>query len=273
MKEIVLKNQIYRGANNKEALYDFYLPENQPENIIIFNHGFMGFKDWGAWHLVAKYFLSQGYAFLLFNHTHNGTSLKNPTEFVDLESFAENRYSYELTDLLSISAKIRDQFPNAKYFAIGHSRGGGNVLLAEKLGGFQKIASWAGISSIAERFPKNETLEQWKKIGYRLQHNSRTQQDLKISYAQYLDFQENKAVLQIEEACRNSKTPTLVIHGSQDEAVSITEGQKIAEWTKTNLITISGANHTFGAVHPYSQQKLPVELEEVCHHTFHFFHK
>jgi len=65
------KSQI-PGSDNKAILIDYIL-NDQVENapMIIFVHGFKGFKDWGTHHLVADYFSNNGFNFLKFNFSHN----------------------------------------------------------------------------------------------------------------------------------------------------------------------------------------------------------
>ena len=66
--------------------------------VIIFNHGFKGFKDWGPFNLVAEKFANDGFVFIKMNFSHNGTTLKQPNDFADLEAFAQNNFSIELDD-------------------------------------------------------------------------------------------------------------------------------------------------------------------------------
>ena len=60
---VYLTNARYVGSENRESLYDLCIPDNSNGQLIIFVHGFMGFKDWGAWHLVQDFFTNKGYAF------------------------------------------------------------------------------------------------------------------------------------------------------------------------------------------------------------------
>jgi len=64
------KNSIYIGAKEKESLIDLEIPKQFNGQIIIFIHGFMGFKDWGAWNLVQQFFTVKGYGFCKFNTSH-----------------------------------------------------------------------------------------------------------------------------------------------------------------------------------------------------------
>ncbi len=90
---ITIKNKSYSGSNNRESLIDFEIPENFNNQIIVFVHGFMGFKDWGAWNLVQDFFTKQGFGFCKFNLSHNGGTIENGIDFPDEEAFGLNTYS------------------------------------------------------------------------------------------------------------------------------------------------------------------------------------
>ena len=82
-----------------DLTYDEYLPEAP---MVIFVHGFKGFKDWGTHNLLANYFAANGFRFLKFNFSHNGTTADCPVDFADLIAFSENTFSIELQDLNNV---------------------------------------------------------------------------------------------------------------------------------------------------------------------------
>lgn len=267
-----LKNETYIGANNKKSLYDLSIPEKWNNKLIIFIHGYMGYKDWGCWNLVSDFFGNNNYAFLKYNVSHNGGTVDNPIDFSNLDAFSENSYSKEIADFDAILELIKKDFDaTPEIFIIGHSRGGGIALLQSQNDAVNRIVSWAGISSIATRFPKEEQLEAWKNNGYYIRENGRTKQKMPHSYSQYEDFITNKERLSIENYCKSSSKPTLVIHGDEDASVQIKEGKQISEWLGTQLISIAGAQHTFGSSQPWEKETLPEELEVVCKLTLQFF--
>ena len=78
------KNQFsicIEGTDNRLIAMDIYHPETTvPVPIIIFAHGFKGFKDWGCWHLIAEAFakkeesgqLAQAWYFAGIRHLASG---------------------------------------------------------------------------------------------------------------------------------------------------------------------------------------------------------
>ena len=101
MKKI--KNLIIEGEHNKPILIDaFFKNDCKKKPIVIFCHGYKGFKDWGAWNLMAEAFANNNFFFVKFNFSHNGGTIDQPIDFPDLEAFGNNNYTKELDDLESV---------------------------------------------------------------------------------------------------------------------------------------------------------------------------
>ncbi|TNM51591.1 alpha/beta hydrolase, partial [Streptomyces sp. NP160] len=91
---MITKNQILHRKNNKPIVWDAYFKSDGVKKpIVIFCHGYKGFKDWGSWDLVAKTFSNQNLFFVKFNFSHNGGTIDNPIDFPDLKAFSENNYT------------------------------------------------------------------------------------------------------------------------------------------------------------------------------------
>lgn len=272
--KIDIFNGSYIGSGNRESLFDLSIPLHFNGQLIIFVHGFMGFKNWGAWHLVQEYFTEKGYAFCKFNLSHNGGTVQNGIDFPDEESFARNTYSFEVNDITCISKQIIPYFEKTpEIHLIGHSRGGGAALLAAKEIGSKTLSLWASISSIASRFPSNETLNKWKEDGIRYVENSRTKQSLPQYFSLFQDFQENHKRLDIEVAARSLECAVSVFHGKQDKSVDLSEGRALAKWLNVDLFILENADHVFGAKHPWKEKQLPIALKKLCAETCLFLTK
>lgn len=275
------RNQEYTGADGRKSLYDLTIPENWNGKIVLFVHGYMGFKDWGCWHLAGDYFVRNSFGFVAYNVSHNGGTTDNPIDFPDTEAFSRNTYSKELVDFDCMVALLRKRYKTEQWndrgvqdleiYAVGHSRGGGIVALQSGHPHISKWASWAGISSIEKRFPEGEALESWRESTYRYVKNGRTKQDMPHHFDQYRDFEANSKRLNIEHYCRKNNKPCLIVHGVDDTSVLISEGENLATWTNTSLIRVENAQHTFNASHPWTSADMPEALQEVCRETLLFF--
>lgn len=273
------KNNIIPGKHKKPILTDVFFNEtNTPKPVIIFCHGYKGFKDWGAWNLMAEAFAEVGFFFIKFNFSHNGGTINQPIDFPDLEAFGNNNYTKELDDLqtvidwISSNTKFETEVNLNHINLIGHSRAGGIVTIkAEEDNRVKKVISLAGVSSFGKRTSTTGDLEQWKKNGVKYVLNGRTKQQMPHFYQFYEDFIANEKKLTIKRAVSNLKIPFLIIHGSGDTSVFIDEANKLHKWNpKSKLEIIEGANHVFGASHPWNQKNVPNDLKIVITNSIKF---
>jgi len=274
-----IKNVEINGKHHRPILADlFYQESSSPKDIIIFCHGYKGYKDWGAWNLVAEAFAKKNFFFLKMNFSHNGGTKEQPIDFPDLEAFGQNNFLKELDDLDSVLTWLDSENPYQEEIninsisVIGHSRGGGIVVLkAANDQRITKVISWAGVSDFASRFPNGETLELWRKNGVAYITNARTNQQMPHYFQFYTSFKENESFLTIRTAAEKLSIPYLIVHGNLDETVSLEEAQNLNAWfPKSQLEIIDGANHTFGSSQPWSEQTLPSHLSLAVERSLHF---
>ena len=273
------KSIVINGKHEKPILIDLFSEENNTKKpIIIFCHGYKGFKDWGAWNLMAKTFTNAGFCFIKFNFSHNGGTIDQPIDFPDLEAFGNNNYTKELDDLQSVIDWILTK-PNLgdlnNISLIGHSRGGGIVSIkAEEDSRINNIISLASICDFGKRTSTTGDLEQWKKDGVKYVLNGRTKQQMPHYYQFYTSFIKNENRLTIKRAVSSLKIPHLIIHGNADTSVSIEEAISLHSWNpNSQLEIIDGANHVFGAHHPWTDDSLPEHLETVINKIILFLSK
>ena len=264
MNLIKQKNIVLKGE--KEFLADaFFLESEKKLSLIIFVHGYKGYKDWGTWDLMGEKFAEAGFYFVKFNMSHNGTTVGDPNNFADLEAFGQNNYSKELLDLEVVIDHFKDQkeVDSENISLIGHSRGGGiSVIKAAENKNITKLITLASISTL-DRFPRDENFENWKKDGVYFIENARTKQKMPHYFQFFEDFEHNKERFDVENACRNLKIPALFIHGSTDESVTIDHSKNLHNWTKDSQFkVIDNTGHTFGAKEPWESDTLPKELDE-----------
>ncbi|MBN4051444.1 alpha/beta hydrolase [bacterium AH-315-M05] len=273
------RNIVIKGENEKPILIDVYYNKNaEPKPIVIFSHGFKGFKDWGHFNIVARKFAEAGFVFVKFNFSHNGTTPDNPLEFADLEAFGNNNYSKELDDLGSVIDWVENNNigavgGRAPIYLLGHSRGGGiSILKAKEDGRIKKIVTWSAVSDFASRLPEDDA--RFKKEGVVYVLNARTNQQMPLYYQFVEDFYQSKQRLDIPAAVKGMNIPQLIIHGTDDEAVPVEEAKRMKQWNpNAELLLIDGAGHTFGAKHPYPDEELPVDAQRVVEASVDFFLK
>jgi pimeloyl-ACP methyl ester carboxylesterase len=275
----IIKNNIIQGKHNKPILIDFFYKKNSNKKpIVIFCHGYKGYKDWGSWNLVAEKFAEVDLFFVKFNFSHNGGTIEQPIDFPDLEAFGNNNFNIELDDLDCVLDHVLtntdycNDIDTSNIILIGHSRGGGVVTLkANEDARITKIISWAGISDIESRFPKGDELEAWKQIGTAYVLNSRTLQKMPNKYQVYENFMANKEQLHIQSAVKNLKIPYLIVHGSKDDVVLPIEAENLHKWNKNNnLLMVNDMNHSLGNSQPWQKPTLPNDMETVVNASINF---
>ncbi|PRB02397.1 alpha/beta hydrolase [Chryseobacterium sp. MYb7] len=265
---IVFKKKV--GLENKETkkfLADVFYPDTEKKlPLIIFVHGYKGYKDWGAWNLMAEKFAEAGFFFVKFNFSHNGTTVEDPYNFADLEAFGNNNYSKELSDLgVVIDHFSKDpHVDNERIVLIGHSRGGGISIIKtsedERINGLITLAS----VDTLDRFPKGDAFEKWKNNGVYYALNGRTKQEMPHYYQFYEDYEKDIHRFDVERAAEMAKAYMLIVHGTEDEAVEVKQAEHLhLLHPNSELFLIENANHTFGAKEPWTDSDLPQDLYSV----------
>ncbi|WP_445748185.1 alpha/beta hydrolase family protein [Polaribacter sp.] len=278
----IITNQVIEGKHQKPILLDVFFEETtQPKPVVIFCHGYKGFKDWGAWNLMASVFADAGFFFIKFNFSHNGGTVEQPIDFPDLEAFGNNNYTKELDDVETVidwicfNSDFKNEVNLNAISLIGHSRGGGIVLLkSNEDSRIKKVITLAGVSDFGSRTATIGDLQNWKKEGVKYVLNARTNQQMPHFYQFYEDFIKNKERLNIQKATENIQIPHLIIHGDADTSVFIEEAQNLKKWNpKAEFNIIKNADHVFNVFHPWTKTSVSKEFQESINICIDFINK
>jgi pimeloyl-ACP methyl ester carboxylesterase len=270
-KEFILKTTL--GNDLHISAFGFNNMGKSP--CIILVHGFKGFKDWGFWPVLAEYFANNYYFVLSFNFSHNGIG-KNLTEFSELDKFAQNTFSLEISELSElINAYLNNYFGpvhNKKIGLLGHSRGGAITLLTSLINkNIDAFAVWSTVA-LLDRYSTRQK-EKWKKEGVFELMNTRTKQVMRLNTTLLDDLEKNiNGSLNIEKAVSQLNKPLLIVHGDQDLVVRIKEAELLYSWTdksKTELFKIHGTGHTFDMKHPHTGSNK--KFDSLINKTLQFF--
>lgn len=274
-----LDKLIVEGSAGKPISFDITLPDtDKPAPLVIFSHGFKGFKDWGHFNLVAQQFAKAGFVFLKHNFSHNGTTPERPNDFADLEAFGNNNFSIEVDDLKIVidhSLKMQElqgRIIHEQVYLMGHSRGGGITLLAaSEEPRVKKVITWASVSRFGH-FWDEEVVTQWKADGVMYIPNSRTKQQMPMYYQSYEDYYAHADRLDIPKATRNLKAPLLIVHAEDDPVVLADSARDLKSYKPdSELFLLPEGGHTFGAKHPWEIEELPQPADQVIAKSIEFF--
>ena len=281
---IIDKNQIIQGSLGIEMATDYFAPSNKTDlPVVIYTHGFNGFKDWGNFDMIAEEFANAGFVFVKYNLSHNGTSLEKTTEFIDLELYRKNNYTKELLDLgfvidhlFSENFTYKNIICKEKIYLLGHSRGGAISILGATDERIKGLATWASIAACTSPWTRFSDVQManWKEQGTFFYENKRTNQQMPIDYQIYEDYLAHEEEYNLIDRVSYLKKPMLFIHGKEDSAVSYRSAEKLhnsnPEYSK---LLLCDGDHVFGRKHPWPHDYLPEETKFVVSETIRFLQK
>lgn len=253
-----------------------YREDGRIKPVVVFCHGFKGFKDWGPFPEWGRRLADAGFVSILFNFSYNGVAPDRPTVFTELDKFAENTFTRELDDLDAVLDAVTEghlagvPIDAERIGLMGHSRGGGTAILeTARDRRVRALVTWSAVSGFLERFTKGQ-IEDWEAQGYTEVVNSRTGQRMRLNRVLYDDAREHRDALDVQAAARDVDVPWLIVHARDDEAVPFAEAEALhAASANAELVKAKGG-HTFGGAHPF-EGDVPASLEAVWERTTYFF--
>ena len=240
--------------------------------VILFVHGFKGFKDWGAFPDLNEELARAGFAVVAFNLSLNGVGA-GMTEFDEPELFRRETFSQDLADIGSVIEAIKNKeiqsdkavLDTDRIGILGHSRGGHTaVVAAAEYSEIQCLVTWSAVADYNKRW-SDEMIKDWKSKGYTEIKNSRTGQILPLDKIVYDDAIENADRLIAINRVKELYIPSMFIAGKSDETVPYSESEKLFRASPSSdkeIRLIDNAGHTFQISHPFKEEEFPPEFNE-----------
>ncbi len=242
-----------------------------PRGTVVICHGFKGFAHWAFFPYLAAQLAAGGLCAVTFDFSGSGIG-DDRENFTNPNAFTANTYRQELDDLEAVLGKARESgWIEDRYGLFGHSRGGGVAVMRASVDeNLKALVTWAAISS-TNRWT-TEAAAEWRRSGFTNIHNARTGQTIPLSTA-LLDEVEayGETNLNVASAASRISVPWLIVHGSADETVAVSEGERLHRLSPSSstLRVIDGANHAFDARHPLTET--PPALTTATSETVSFF--
>lgn len=268
------------STENLPIYYDLYAPTTPNGTVlplIIFVHGFKGFKDWGAFPDACDDLARSGFAVIALNLSLNGVG-KNMFEFDEPELFRRQTLSQDLADVGSVIDAVKTKkIGNEKFLIdtdrvgiIGHSRGGHTAIVSTaEYPEIQCLVTWSAVADYNARWSE-EMKNDWETKGYTEIKNARTGQVLKVDKVVYDDAIENAEHLMAIKRVKEIHIPSMFIAGKNDEAVPHNDSEKLFRTSPAGdkeIRLIENAGHTFEVSHPFEEENFPPQFEEVLDYT------
>ena len=227
-----------------------------PRTAVVLCHGFKGFKDWGFFPILAQAVARRGHAALSFNLSRSGVGADG-ADFSALDLFAGQTHSRNVDEIRLVLDAVAggSLFPKPprRIGLLGHSRGGGEAILAAAEDSrVAALATWAAIAAV-ERW-SGEQVSRWERGETVAVENARTGQQMPVGPEYWEDVRSNRERLDIVRAAEGLDIPWLIVHGEEDATVPAADARLLfdAAGEDAELLLVEGAGHTFGAVHPYA---------------------
>ena len=233
-------------------------PGQHPAVVIC--HGFKGFMDWGFFPYLADLLASRGFVTIRFNFSGSGVR-PGDDRVSDFEAFKTATLTKDLAELTGLidglgTALAPGHIATDRIGVLGHSRGGGTTLLesARDTTAVKALVTWSAVATY-QRYSEEEK-RAWRLGGSIPVVNARTGQELEIGCEVLDDLDQNVGSLDLEAAARKRTVPWLLIHGTADETVPLSEAEVLhrsaqAAQAGTEFLRIEDGSHTFGSGHPF----------------------
>lgn len=260
--------------------YDLYHPASSSRAalpVVLFFHGFKGFKDWGPFPSACEDIAANGFAVLSINFSLNGIG-ENPLELDRLDLFQDATLSQELEDAGRVIEAVRTgeisssrtRLHSDIMAVVGHSRGGHTaVAAAAEFDEIQSLVTWSAVADYNRRWSE-KMKQEWETRGWTLILNGRTGQEMKLSRKVYDDALAHTDRLMAIRRVKAIHLPCLFIAGKEDESVPWTDSRELyraCPSTQKELHLIPNTGHTFGASHPFEDAFYPEPFEELVEQT------
>lgn len=246
-----------------------YINAADASPLVIIINGHNGFYNYGMFPYIQQKLYEKSISSYSFNFSHGGVR-GEADQFEDLEKYEQNCMRLETEDVVCVLHSLNNQFKkHSRVYLLAHSLGGVPTIFATKTAIEEKL-NVAGIILVSTvktlNFWSPEIIREWALAGVYYQKNNRTKQELPQGFEFLQEILKSEKEWNVKKGIQSLGIPILIIHGANDEAVSVEHGESLYSWI-TNLNPhssfkiVENATHTFNTKHPF--EKTSIELEEL----------
>ena len=246
------------GAASQPIFGTTYVPDGDACGCAIVAHGFKGYKDFRMIPAFADSLRRAGFVAHAFNFSHSGMS-RHVATFERPDLFERDTWNKQVFDLQCVVEAIAGgklMGAGLPYVLVGHSRGGVTAIL------------FAGRQATASNLPKpaglitagtpdtacglsSEERDQLHRRGYLESPSARTGQMLRVGLEWLTEQESDPQAHDVPGNAGKIECPILVLHGEDDETVTVASATAIARAAKNaRVVTIENCNHVFQSPNP-----------------------
>ncbi len=207
----------HRRTKNKGIRLTGILENPSAKKCVILVHGFLDDKDGnGRWTALSKNLQKEGYAVFRFDFAEHGESDKAPISITG-----------EIQDLQAAIDLMKEKYE--RIALVGHSLGG---LCSLKLANQAAcVVSWAGAtdSSVPTAMLKSVIKEDKETMIFKVHDRE---------YVASKKYLEERKELDVEELISSIRVPALLIHGTDDKHIPISQTYNAEKYLKKGRIKI-----------------------------------
>ncbi len=264
-----MKKEKINFQHKNGTVEGIYINAADASPLVIIVNGHNGFYNYGMFPYIQQKLYEKSISSYSFNFSHGGVR-GEADQFEDLEKYEQNCMRLETEDVVCVLRSLNNQFKkHLRIYLLAHSLGGVPTIFATKTAIEEKL-NLAGIILVSTvktlNFWSPEIIREWALAGVYYQKNNRTKQELPQGFEFLQEILKSENEWNVKKGIQSLSIPILIIHGANDEAVSVAHGESLYSWIKnsnphSSLKIVENATHTFNTKHPF--EKTSIELEEL----------
>ncbi|MEO8415676.1 MAG: alpha/beta fold hydrolase [Ginsengibacter sp.] len=254
-----------------------YLNAGTGAPLVIIINGHNGFYNYGLFPYLQQSLAGHGISSYSFNFSHGGIH-GDADYFEEIDQYEKNCMRLEVEDVLCVLHNLGSgKFDkHGKVFLLAHSLGGVPAIFAAAKAQEESIVinGIVLVSTVKQlNFWPDDMIAEWKENTIYYKKNNRTKQLLPQGTEFLNEVLQSDARWNVEHEIKKLHQPILIIHGENDEAISVEHGRKLFLWVRSNnknslLKIVPAATHTYNTKHPF--EGTSPQLEEMIHATVTF---
>ena len=272
------------GSGGETILGNTHRPDTDARGVVLIVHGFLGYKDYGMFPVLARSFARAGFIAHRFNLSHSGMTNEAET-FARPDLFERDTWAKQVADVLAVVEAVRGgrlDGAGLPMFLFGHSRGGDTCLLAAaRMSDDDRppqavvtASAPASLCTMAES-QQQQLLEQ----GFLEHKSNRTGQTLRIGRTWLSEQLDDPAAHDLCARVGSIACPILFVHGEADPTVPASHAERLVEAARRGggdrevaLCLIPGADHGFCTPNPMPTDRAePEALRRLIEEAVGFF--